>query len=163
MFSNAIYEQMVSSIKCLANREDVVEPEHLEPLFDSYRQVHLDEHEWGSISAVLNKWLETDTYVPVFKVMQLLGCYVTNSDDDQADLKFEMHEEDYENGIQYISIFSNTGSRFEIRVWNDILDHEAFLKAKAAKVDDDQLYKMVLHYTTLEKTAESWKEIRKRD
>jgi len=163
MFSNAIYEQILTAAKCLGNRESMIEPEHLTPLVESYMENHLEQDERISIGSVLAKWEYSDTYIAIWQIQDLLNAFTTTSDDDQADLKFEMHEEDYENGVQYISIFSNTGSRFEIRIWNDILDHEAFLKAKEANVDDDQLYKMVLHYTTMEKTAESWKEIRKRD
>lgn len=142
--------------------DDEIPPEDVNVLLKEYVGLHIEDWEWLRITIVLNKWIANLNYVDVDDVENLLDAFTTDSDETQSDFKFEMHEEDYENGVQYLSIFDKGSARFEIRVWNDILDHEAFLKAKAAEVDDDQLYKMIVHYTTLEKTATSWKEIRQR-
>jgi len=162
MISNAMYNQMLESIRCMCNEDSQVEPECVIEFIERYVDTVIEKWEWSRMMVILNNWVAELTYVPFYKVDNLLNAFTTKSDEEHVDTKFEMHEEDYENGVQYLSIFDKAGSRFEIRVWNDILDYEAFLRAKTAKVDDDQLYKIVLCYTTLEKTASSWKEIRER-
>ena len=161
MYSNAICSQIIQAINCVSDNLEI-EPQEVYKLLNKYAEHHLGEMEWLRMRVVLDNWEHHYNKVAVHNVEDLVQAFTTKSDDEQADFNFEMHEEDYENGIQYLSIFDKTGARFEIRVWKDILDYEAFLKVKEAKVNDDQLYKMVVHYTTLERTANSWKEIRQR-
>ena len=80
--------------------------------------------------------------------------------DDITQFSFELNEEMYEDLVQFISIFDVDGSRFEMRVWTDLLEYEAYKKASAAGVIDSELYKIINKYSTLERKSNTWKEIR---
>jgi hypothetical protein len=160
-FTVSVMETVMNSIRAMACTDGTIQRlrfvDYIK-LYDSY----FSETTWSSLIFSCVYISNESDWVEEEDIRKLLLNYVIDAGEVLSSFKYELHEEMYEDGVQYISIFDTDGSRFEIRVWNDVLHYSAYKIASDAEVIDEELYKIINKYSTLEKTSKSWKELRQR-
>ena len=161
-FTDDVLSQVMTSLRAMAHDDGTLVRSKLIEFMGNYA-LYFADGVWPTLSyALANIRDDSRGGSELEDIRRLLVSYLVDEGETLPGFKFELNQEMYEDGVQYISIFDNKGSRFEIRIWSDILEYEAYSKAEAADVIDVELYKIISKYSTLEKTANTWKEIRQR-